>query len=80
MKQITGAGISALCTELCKRIGDVYTGPYAMSIPTGGGPAELMFFAKKGSYTAVPTPDGLSIKDEEGTTIAVYPDIADIAF
>ena len=80
MKQISGTGISGLCTELCKRIGDTYTGPYMMSIPPDEGPVELTFYARKGSYTAVPTPDGLSIKDEEGTVIALYPDITDIAF
>ena len=78
MRRIIGEKISELCVELCQRIGDVYEGPYMTSIKQGK--TVLTFYGQNGAYTAFPTPDGLSIKDERGIDIAHYSDIADITF
>lgn len=77
-RRIYGEKASELCIELCQRIDDVYTGPYYVSIKSDK--VVLNFWGQKGSYTAIPTPEGLLIKDEKGTVVNCFSDITDIAF
>ena len=78
MRRIIGEKACKLCIDLCKRVEDEYDGPYMVS--TDQGKSVLTFSGKKGSYTAVPTEKGLSIRDEKGVEIALLDDMKDISF
>jgi hypothetical protein len=78
MRRIIGEKACKLCVDLCQRMGDEYDGPYMVS--TGHGKSALTFSGKKGSYTAVPTEEGLSIRDEKGVEIALFNDLKDVSF
>ena len=78
MRRIIGEKACKLCVDLCQRMGDEYNGPYMVSIDHGK--SALTFSGKKGSYTAVPTEEGLSIRDKKGVEIALFDDLEDVSF
>ena len=78
MRRIIGEKACKLCIDLCQRVGDEYDGPYMVSKDKGN--SALTFSGKKGSYTAVPTESGLSIRDDKGNEIALFDDMKDVSF
>lgn len=68
MRQISAVHLNAICRLVCKRMGDVYTGPSALLIE--GGKQVLVVPGEKGTYRAKATEDGIAVFNEEGELLA----------
>ena len=68
MRQISAVHLNAICRLVCKRMGDVYTGPSALLIE--GGKQVLVVPGEKGTYRAKGTEDGIAVFNEDGELLA----------
>lgn len=64
MRQISAVHLNALCRLVCKRVGDVYTGPSALLIE--GGKQVLVVPGEKGTYRAKATDAGIAVFNDQG--------------
>jgi len=68
MRQISAVHLDAICRLVCKRVGDLYTGPPTLLIEEGK--QVLVVPGERGSYRAKPTEEGIAVFNEEGELIA----------
>jgi tetratricopeptide (TPR) repeat protein len=68
MRQINAVHLNAICRLVCKKMGDVYTGPSVLLIE--GGKQVVLVPGEKGTYRAKATEDGIAVFNEEGELLA----------